>query len=555
MSDTPVLSLPEIAEGVASQAVLHNEALRALEARLVRALSRTTTAPPGSPAEGDSYIVATGATGDWSGLDDQVASYIGGAWSYYTPVEGVRLWVNDDDEEVVYDGAAWTASGGGAGGDVVGPGSSTDGHLVQFDGATGKLLKDGIALDTDGTLAANSDGAVASQKAVKTYVTASLGTPGHAIEDEGPPLTQRGTVNFTGAGVAVTDAGGKTVVTIAGGGSGDVVGPASSTDGHFAQFNGATGKLLKDTLALDTDTTLAADSDTRVPSQKAVKAYVTASAGSGGTSITGTTGATGGNATVTGGTSTTSANAGGSAVIVGGTPGATGTGGAVSITGGTPVAGDGGAISITGSAGVGSTKNGGAVTITAGASGAAGFPNGAIVTITGGQVVVGTNTGGAVNITGGTGGPSSGDGGAITLKGGSGASSGGTGGPATLQGGGAATGGAASVLGGTPVAGTGGAVNITAAAGVGTNRAGGNVTIRPGAATGSGNPGNIQLDGGRGAALATTAIGGFVTIPTCAGTPTGTPVNVPTGSVAMVFDTTAAKLWVYTGSWKGVVVA
>lgn len=40
---------------------------------------------------------------------------------------------------------------------------------------------------------------------------------GHTIEDEGTPLTQRDTLNFTGAGVTVTDAGGKTVVTIPGG--------------------------------------------------------------------------------------------------------------------------------------------------------------------------------------------------------------------------------------------------------------------------------------------------------------------------------------------------
>ncbi len=39
---------------------------------------------------------------------------------------------------------------------------------------------------------------------------------GHVIEDEGTPLTQRANMNFVGAGVAVTDAGGKTVVTISG---------------------------------------------------------------------------------------------------------------------------------------------------------------------------------------------------------------------------------------------------------------------------------------------------------------------------------------------------
>lgn len=43
---------------------------------------------------------------------------------------------------------------------------------------------------------------------------------GHTIEDEGTPLTQRDTLNFVGAGVTVTDAGGKTVVTIPGGGGG-----------------------------------------------------------------------------------------------------------------------------------------------------------------------------------------------------------------------------------------------------------------------------------------------------------------------------------------------
>jgi len=39
----------------------------------------------------------------------------------------------------------------------------------------------------------------------------------HVIEDEGIVLPQRNTINFTGAGVVATDAGGKTVVTIAGG--------------------------------------------------------------------------------------------------------------------------------------------------------------------------------------------------------------------------------------------------------------------------------------------------------------------------------------------------
>lgn len=47
---------------------------------------------------------------------------------------------------------------------------------------------------------------------------------GHVIEDEGTPVTQRSNLNFTGAGVSVADAGGKTVVTIGGGGGVSSVG-------------------------------------------------------------------------------------------------------------------------------------------------------------------------------------------------------------------------------------------------------------------------------------------------------------------------------------------
>lgn len=51
-------------------------------------------------------------------------------------------------------------------------------------------------------------------------------------------------------------------------------------------------------------------------------------------------------------------------------------------------------------------------------------------------------------------------------------------------------------------------------------------------------------------ALATNATDGFLYIPTCAGTPTGTP-TAQTGTVALVYDTTNNKLYVYNGAWKG----
>lgn len=84
-------------------------------------ISRATTAPPGSPALGNLYIVPTGATGAWSGQTNKVAYYNGTTWEFYTPAEGWRTWVSDEDVMVVYTGAAWddTAIGGGGGGTVV----------------------------------------------------------------------------------------------------------------------------------------------------------------------------------------------------------------------------------------------------------------------------------------------------------------------------------------------------------------------------------------------------------------------------------------------------
>lgn len=75
------------------------------------------------------------------------------------------------------------------------------------------------------------------------------GAGGHTVQDEGTPLTARANLNFVGAGVTVTDGGAgpdSTIVTItSGGGSGDVVGPASATDNAIARYDLTTGKLIQ----------------------------------------------------------------------------------------------------------------------------------------------------------------------------------------------------------------------------------------------------------------------------------------------------------------------
>ena len=67
MTATARLNLPYIAPLQAQKQVTYNEAMAALDQLVQPAVkSRTVTAPTGSPAEGDTYIVAESATGAWS---------------------------------------------------------------------------------------------------------------------------------------------------------------------------------------------------------------------------------------------------------------------------------------------------------------------------------------------------------------------------------------------------------------------------------------------------------------------------------------------------------
>jgi len=112
MSDTTTnLLLPYILAAQAQKHVTHNEALRILDGLVqLSVLDRDLTAPPGSPADGDRYIVASGATGDWAGWDLNVAMFTDGAWLRLPPRTGWRVWVEDEELLLVYDGTGWVGT-------------------------------------------------------------------------------------------------------------------------------------------------------------------------------------------------------------------------------------------------------------------------------------------------------------------------------------------------------------------------------------------------------------------------------------------------------------
>lgn len=117
MTDTPILALPELESSQAIPEVVVNENTRWLEffAAGARVLDRDEDTPPGSPSDGDAYLVATGASGVWSGHDDEIALRISTAWAFKEAVAGMILYVDDEDVGIRYDGAAWADISGSGG--------------------------------------------------------------------------------------------------------------------------------------------------------------------------------------------------------------------------------------------------------------------------------------------------------------------------------------------------------------------------------------------------------------------------------------------------------
>ena len=97
-----------------------------------------------------------------------------------------------------------TGPAGSGSGDVLGPATNTDLNIPQWNGANSKTLKNGVGLDTDGTLAANSDSKIATQKAVKTYADTKVAPGANSSITSLSGLSTPLSVAQGGTGVATT---------------------------------------------------------------------------------------------------------------------------------------------------------------------------------------------------------------------------------------------------------------------------------------------------------------------------------------------------------------
>jgi hypothetical protein len=113
MTTSPRLGYAELVSGQATPETTVNEIARYVEqgANTFAFKSRTTTAEPAVPADGDCYLVPTSATGThWSGKDGKIAFYENTAWVFLTAKQGFVATVADESNAAIqYGGSSWAA--------------------------------------------------------------------------------------------------------------------------------------------------------------------------------------------------------------------------------------------------------------------------------------------------------------------------------------------------------------------------------------------------------------------------------------------------------------
>jgi hypothetical protein len=110
------LRIPYIAASQAQKHVTHNEGMTLLDTLVQLAVKdKDLATPPGSPAEGDCYIIAASPTGAWTGWAGRVARFIDGEWRSYLPGVGSGAgwiaYVIDEAALYVFNGTTWGIAG------------------------------------------------------------------------------------------------------------------------------------------------------------------------------------------------------------------------------------------------------------------------------------------------------------------------------------------------------------------------------------------------------------------------------------------------------------
>lgn len=112
--------------------------LRAADGFLMPFVIAQQNSPPGTPSDGDMYIVGTSPTGAWSGNANKIARWWnnGPSWDFFTPREGWGIWNKGAGSFAYFNGSAWGAQAGG----IIYKAK----HLVNISGGAGSVTITGV---------------------------------------------------------------------------------------------------------------------------------------------------------------------------------------------------------------------------------------------------------------------------------------------------------------------------------------------------------------------------------------------------------------------------
>lgn len=105
---TPNIGLPYLMPAQAQKHVTLNEALQRLDAVTQLVLTALLSEPPEESEEGQCFVVASGASGLWSGMDGRLAVRLDGAWHFIMPRPGWQAFLASEDDIRVFRDGEWT---------------------------------------------------------------------------------------------------------------------------------------------------------------------------------------------------------------------------------------------------------------------------------------------------------------------------------------------------------------------------------------------------------------------------------------------------------------
>lgn len=108
-SRTARLDLPLLFAGQAQKEAFVNEVCARVDALLHGAIEAEAATPPATPADGQCWLIASGASGAWTGRSGQIAARQSGNWLYFAPRDGMRLVNRATGQEIRFH-TSWKAA-------------------------------------------------------------------------------------------------------------------------------------------------------------------------------------------------------------------------------------------------------------------------------------------------------------------------------------------------------------------------------------------------------------------------------------------------------------